>query len=170
MKKLLLLVAFLFSSPAIADPTIFDMEPGKTTESELSNMYNATPTGINKYSDGSMYAIPTSAINFEGLRNVTAIFDTDNTLVAVLTEFHKNKFNYLYETLNKKYQRISQTIPHVGNKKAEYRDGGTIITLDAPHMSFQMSMSYARAGFIDKFKQKNAAEKRQKQQSEASKL
>lgn len=146
------------------------MKLGKTTESELSDMYNVTHTGINRYSDGSMYAIPTSAINFEGLKNVTAIFDTDSTLVAVLTEFHKNKFNYLYETLNKKYQRISQTIPHVGNKKAEHRDGGTIITLDAPHMSFQMSMSYARADFIEKFKQQSAAEKRQKQKNEASKL
>lgn len=170
MKKAIVLGVSLFSSLAFADPTIFNMELGKTTETQLKSIYNVQYTGANKYSNGNMYSVPTSAINFDGLKEVTTIFDTNGVLVAVLTTLPKSKFDYLNQTLGGKYKRVSQNIPFVGDKSAKYRDGGTEITLEAPHMSFEMSMNYIRDDLLRAFNKQSEAEKRQKQQSEASQL
>lgn len=170
MKKGITLAVSLFSSVAFADPTIFNMELGKTTESQLKSMYNAHHAGTNKYSNGNMYSLPTSAINFEGLQKVTAIFDTKGVLVAVLTTFPNSKFDYLNKALGDKYKRTSQNIPFVGNKSASYRDGGTEITLESPHMSFEMTMNYIRDDLMRSFNQQSQTEKRQKQKSEAAQL
>ena len=170
MKKGIALAIALFSSAASADPTIFNLELGKTTEAQLKSMYSAQHTGVNKYSDGNMYSVPTSAINFDGLQTVTTIFDKGGVLIAVLTTFPKSKFDYLNQALGGKYKQVSQNIPFVGNKSATYRDGGTEITLEAPHMSFEMTMNYIRDDLMRAFNQQSEAEKRQKQQSEASQL
>ena len=170
MKKGIVLAISLFSSVAFADPTIFNMELGKTTESQLKSLYNIQHTGTNKYSNGNMYSVPTSAINFDGLQEVTTIFDTKGVLVAVLTTLPKSKFDYLNQMLGGKYKRVSQNIPFVGNKSATYRDGATEITLEAPHMSFEMSMNYIRDDLRRAFNQQSEAEKQQKQKNEASQL
>lgn len=68
MKKGIALAISLFSSVAFADPTIFNMELGKTTETQVKSLYNVKHTGTNKYSNGNMYSVPTSAINFDGFK------------------------------------------------------------------------------------------------------
>lgn len=166
----IVLAVSFFSSVALADPTIFKMELGKTTERQLKSLYSVQHTGINKYSNGNMYSIPASAINFDGLQNVTTIFDTKGVLVAVLTTLPKSKFDYLNQTLSGKYKRTSQNIPFVGDKSSTYRDGETEITLNAPHMSFTMSMNYIRDDLKRTFNQQSEAEKRQKHKNEASQL
>lgn len=170
MKKRVALAIWLFSPVAFADPTIFNMELGKTTESQLKSMYDVQHTGTNKYSNGNMYSVPPSVINFDGLQKVTTIFDSKGVLVAVLTTLPKSKFDQLNKALDGKYKRINQDIPFVGNKSATYRNGGTEIFLDAPHMSFEMSMEYIRDDFMRTFKQQSEVERRQKQQNEESQL
>ena len=170
MKKGIALAISLFSSAVIADPTIFNMELGRTTESQLRSMYKVKHAGINKYSGGNMYSVPASAIKFDGLQEVTAIFDAKGVLIGVLTTLPKSKFDYLNQALSGKYKRVSQSIPFVGNKSVKYRDGGTEITLDAPHMSFEMSMNYIRDDLMQAFRKQSDEEGRQKQQSESSQL
>lgn len=170
MKKGIALSLSLLSSLAVADPTIFDMELGKTTESQLKSMYSVQHTGLNKFSRGNMYSVPASNIEFEGLQEVTTIFDRNQVLVAVLTNFPKSKFDYLNQVIGSKYKLVSQKIPFVGNKSATYRDGSTEITLEAPHMSFTMSMNYINDDLMRSFNQQSEAEQKQKQANEASKL
>lgn len=170
MKKGIALALAMLSSSVFADPTIFGMELGKMTEKDLKAMYNVNHTGTNKYSNGNMYSVPVSSINFEGLKEVTTIFSTDGKLVAVLTSLPKSKFDYLNKTLGGKYKLVSQKIPFVGDKKASYRDGATEITLDAPHMGFVMSMNYIRDDLMQAFDRQSQAEAQKKQQNEASQL
>lgn len=170
MKKGIALALAMLSSSIFADPAIFGMELGKMTEKDLKAMYNVNHTGINKYSNGNMYSVPVSSINFEGLKEVTTIFSTDGKLVAVLTSLPKSKFDYLNKTLGGKYKLVSQKIPFVGDKKASYRDGATEITLDAPHMGFVMSMNYIRDDLMQAFNRQSQAEAQKKQQNEASQL
>lgn len=160
----------LVSSSAFADPSIFGMEIGKMTESELQSTYNVSYAGINKYSNGNMYSIPAGSISFEGVKEVTTIFSEDGKLLAVLTTLPKNKFDYLKGILDGKYRLMSQQIPFVGNKKVTYRDGATEISLAAPHMSFDMSMNYIHDDLMQAFNRQSRAEARQKQQNEASQL
>lgn len=166
----LALALAMISSSVFADPAIFGMELGKMTEKDLKAMYTVNHTGTNKYSNGNMYSVPTSSINFEGLNEVTTIFSTDGKLVAALTSLPKSKFDYLNKVLGGKYKLVSQKIPFVGNKKATYRDGSTEITLDAPHMGFVMSMNYITDDLMRAFNHQSQAERRQKQKNEASQL
>lgn len=170
MKKGIALAIALLSSSAFADPTIFGMELGAMTEKDLKAKYNVSHTGTNKYSSGNMYSIPVSSIDFQGLKEVTTIFSSDGKLVAVLTTLPKNKFDYLNQALSGKYKLVNQKVPFVGNKAATYRDGATEITLEAPHMSFDISMNYINDELMRAFKQQSEAEARQKQQNEASQL
>ncbi|TKD46455.1 hypothetical protein [Azotobacter chroococcum] len=170
MKKEIAISLSLLSSVAFADPTIFGMELGVTTEQQLKSAYNVNHIGTNKYSNGNMYSVPVSAINFDGLQEVTTVFDTEGKLLAVLTTLPKSKFDYLHKTLGGKYKLVNQNIPFVGNKSAKYRDGTTEITLDAPHLSFQMSMNYIRDDLMKKFNQQSQAENQKKQANEASQL
>ena len=170
MKKGIVLTLSLLSSTVFADPTVFGMELGKTTEEQFKTMYSATHTGTNKYSNGNMYSVPVGSINFEGLQNVTAIFGTNGKLLAVLTTLSKSKFEYLHGTLGKKYTLLNQNIPFVGDKSASYKNGLTKITLDAPHMSFEMSMNYIRDDLMKKFNQESEEEKQKKRSNEASQL
>ncbi len=170
MKKGIALAISLISASAFADPTIFFFFLGKMTENQLKAKYNISHTGTNKYSSGNMYSVPTSSIDFQGLKEVTTIFSTNGKLVAVLTTLPKSKFDYLNQVLSSKYKLLNQQIPFVGNKSATYRDGATEITLEAPHMSFDMSMNYINDDLMRAYKQQSEAEARQKQKSEASQL
>ena len=77
-------------------------------------------------------------------------------------------FNYLFDNLNrKKYYRISQTIPHVGNKHAKYISGGVIIKLTSMHMRHKVLLSYKTESYsnvkstnilADKLKQRSHEE------------
>lgn len=171
MKKRIVLALAMLSSSVFADPTIFGMELGKMTEKDFKAMYKAKHTGKSKYSNGNMYSVPVSSINFEGLKKVTTIFSIEGRLVAVQASLPKSKFNYLNKILGGKYKLINQQIPFVGNKKATYRDGATEITLDAPHMGGGvMTMNYIRDDLLQEFNLQSQAEARQKQQNEASQL
>ncbi|PSX10483.1 hypothetical protein [Photobacterium angustum] len=164
------LLLLLTSSSVYAAPTIFGMTLGEMSEKELKAKYNVNLTGKNKYSEGNMYSVPVSSINFEGLQEVTAIFSSDGKLLAVLTSFPKDKFDYLKNTLGGKYKLVSKQIPFVGNKKATFRDGVTEISLNAPHLSFTMSMNYINDDLMKAFNSKSQSEAKEKQQNEASQL
>lgn len=170
MRVLVTLIAFVFSTATFANPSVFGMEIGSTTETQLKSRYNVERTGVNKYTDGNMYSVPPSAIEFEGLQEVTVIFSDSGVLMGVLSTFPKSRFDYLKGVLDKKYERVSQEIPFVGNKAAAYRQDSTEIKLDAPHMSFTMSMHYLHDDLIRAFEQVSASERRQREQSEASQL
>lgn len=170
MKKVLLTALLLSSSTAFADPTVFGLTIAETTVAQLKQTYRVSYSGENKYSHGDMYSINQGQIQFEGIGEVTAIFNNNGVLQAVLSNFNKSKFDYLNSVLSKKYQRVSQNVPFVGNKSATYKDGNTEISLDAPHMSFTMSMNYMTTEFLDAYHQQVQQEKNQQQQQESSML
>ena len=55
MKKLFSIILLSLSSIAFADPIVFKMELGKTTESEVKEMYRLIDDGVNYYSNGNQY-------------------------------------------------------------------------------------------------------------------
>ncbi|ENF8750567.1 hypothetical protein ABRI18_004219 [Vibrio fluvialis] len=169
MKKIIFALLFICQS-VLANPTVFGLTIGETTVEQLKSKYNVSHQGINKYSQGDMYQIPQNQIQFDGISNVTAIFSKSDKLVAVLTELPKNKFDYLNEALAKKYQLVNKKIPFVGNKSATYKDGETEISLEAPHMSFQLSMNYIHSDLLQAFNTQSEQEKKKKQQQESSML
>ena len=101
MKKLLLTLLFSVSLPSLADPTVFKMELGKTTEQEAKEMYNLEPDGVNKYSNGNQYYIDPTQLDLEDLKSTFIIFDEKGVLVYVSSEFN--------------------SIPSIENSKSRYK-------------------------------------------------
>lgn len=171
MKKLLFTLLFLLNcSIAFANPSVFGLTIGGATIEQMKEKYAVKHTGENAYSHGSMYSIDASQIPLEGLEEVLAIFDTENKLVAVVSTVNKKRYDYLKDALGKKYTYVNGQNPFVGDKSARFKDGDTIIILDAPHMSFKMSMIYTLNSFYNKFMNDSAEQKEQKAQAEDSML
>lgn len=171
MRNLLALLAILlFSHSVLANPTVFGMTIHSTTVDELKKLYRVEHSGMNKYSNGDMYTIAPTQIDFDGLQEVTTIFSKSGVLLAVLTNFPKDKFDYLNASIADRYKRIAQNIPFVGNKTATYINGETEIELNAPHLSFTMSLNYIHKDLLNAFQQQSEAEKKAKEQREGSML
>lgn len=165
------LMASLLAATLIhADPAPFGMQIGKATVADVKAKYSINQAGMNKYSNGAMYELDPSELSMEGLHSSTIVFGSDGKLQAVLSTFSKDKFDYLFGTLKKKYKLVNSSIPFVGNKYAKFIDGNTEITLNAPHMSFEMDMNYVDKNLMKKFKQQTANEQQQKKNKEASQL
>lgn len=173
MKNILVILALFtafISLQANADPVAFGLALNKTTESEFLDMYSSRNSGVNKYSQGNMYDVSRSEVEFADLQSLQVIFDDKEILQAVIAVFPKHKFEYLNKNISKKYKLISKNIPFVGDTDARYRSGKTDIILDAPHMSFKMTLTYATRSFLDKVKKINRNEKTQQQNQESSLL
>ncbi|MEN2827944.1 hypothetical protein LGIHADK_01416 [Mannheimia haemolytica] len=110
------------------------MELGKTTETDVKEMYNLEPEGVNKYSKGNQYFIDPTQLDLEDLKSTLIIFDEKGVLVFVGSEFNsissiedsKNrykKFDYLYKILASKYKLVKKERPFVGDQYAKFKDG-----------------------------------------------
>lgn len=170
MKLLLTLIATLFSFYSFAGPTVFNLELGSTDVTQFKSKYRHSYIGLNKYSQGEMYEVSPSQIDFKGLKEVTVIFDTKQVLVAVLTTFNKGKFDYLDKALSNKYQVKSRVVPFVGNKLVEYQHENSVISLEAPHMSFELSLNYLTSDFMGKFKSSKNQEDKVRRNKEINQL
>ncbi|SMB35758.1 conserved hypothetical protein [Serratia proteamaculans] len=111
-----------------------------------------------------------SQINFDGLQKVTLVFDRAGVLELVLAQFPKNKFDSINSTLKGKYKFVNGEIPHVGNKWVKYKDGNSYITLDAPHMSFDMDLEYITDDFLKSIKKQRSEENNKKSINEKNQL
>ena len=169
LKKILLL-SFILLNKAIAAPAPFGLEIGKTTLSEAQKKYPLQKSGSNKWTQGPMFKINPSNIQFDGLKSIELIFSKENKLLAVLTSLHKGKFYALQQQLQKKYKLISQSTPSVGNKNAKFVEENVEIFLEAPHMSFDMSMNYIDKEFYSVYETAAAQEKQKQHEKEAAQL
>lgn len=153
-----------------ADPAPFGMALGKMSVMEFTKQFKSEYKGVNKYSNGDMFDVPAESLNFDGLQSVTAIFDDHEKLVAVLTEFPKSRFSTLNSMMKSKYHLVRQNIPFVGDTSAVYRDGKTDITLDAPHMSFTMTVNYVNEHFQKAYDRIQTQEQQAKKKRESNQL
>ncbi len=172
MRKLIFIVIFLSLSLNLsADPAPFGLEIGKASLTDIKKKYSIQHTGKNKYTGGDMYSLNPDELGIEGLRSVTAILNKGNKLAAILTTFPKKKFKFLFNTMKqKKYKLTKKNTPFVGDTSAEFKHGRTIIILDAPHLSFQMDLSYIDYNTYKAFKNAQRKETQQKKRAEQSKL
>jgi hypothetical protein len=177
MKKFVLPLLTALSLPVFADPTVFKMELGKTTEQEVKEMYTLTQDGTNRYSDGNQYYIDRKEIDFEGLKSTLVIFDKQGVLVGVLSTLHESNpmnhetFSHIYGVLNNKYKLVRKERPFVGDQFAKFKDGKSEITLNAPHLgNFEVNLDYVRSELIDNYKKRSVKEKEDKAKNDASAL
>jgi len=126
--------------------------------------------GINRYTNGRTLKSGAAGLGLDGLNSVTAIHDASDTLRAVTMEMQKSRFNEIFKHLSAKYKLKKKDIPYVGNSYAEFEAGNVIISIDAPHMSFEMTVMYIDKAVLKAFKDQSAAERAQEKKREANKF
>jgi hypothetical protein len=72
--------------------------------------------------------------------------------------------------LRKKYKVVSQQIPFVGDAHARLTQGTSVILLDAPHLSFEMTLNYLSTGLLTAFEARSAHEKARHEEEQADRL
>lgn len=172
MKKFLVL-ALVFKGLFAAGP--FGLEIGKSKIDDVKNAINC------KYSESSIisgvypnngYYLSYEQCNLmDGLKSVDFAFDDDGVLVfAELIFDGKDYYNTLKSSLNQKY-KISKTVePFVGNKLSEYSLNKEKITLNSPHMSFDVFLTYEQNEFMNKVKKAKNNQKAKEQEERTNLL
>ncbi len=79
-------------------------------------------------------------------------------------------FKKTLATLSGKYKLVEKRAPFVGDSYAKFRQGDSIVGLDAPHLSFNMSLRYLTNELQASFNRQAEAEKPEKQRKRASQL
>jgi len=125
--------------------------------------------GVNRYSGGKMLAGDGSGLAVDGLKELTFIFDREGMLQAVLLTLDKN-FRPTYEMLRRKYKLVSQRIPFVGDSFARFSQGQSVILLEAPHLSFEMTLSYVSQTFLSAYQERSSADKARREKEQSDRL
>lgn len=155
---------------SFAEPDPFGIEINRSTYEDVRQKYSGRDAGINKYSQGRMYDINCSQIDIDGLKSIRVIFHKNDKLLAVITKFDKDKYQSLMDSLSKKYKLISKQDAFVGNKYAKFKTDNTIIDLDSPHMSFELSLSYVHNDFEKLYLDTIQQEKEEAQRNQTNAL
>lgn len=155
---------------AFAEPTPFGMEINSSTYEEVKQKYLGRDAGVNRYSQGKMYDIDCSQMDVDGIKSVRAIFHKNDKLLALITKFNKSQYNSLMDSLITKYKLISKEDAFVGNKSAKFKSDNTIINLEAPHMSFDLALSYIHDDFEKMYLNMVKLEEEQKRKGQTNAL
>lgn len=154
----LILVILFFSIVSHANPKPLGLELNKSTLEEVKEKYKITGKEVNKW-NGTNYYIDTKTIDFKNVSEALIICNDNDIVQAVILVMSKNNFNELLGMLSEKYKLKEKEIPFVGNKKAVFIDGDCIISLDSPHLNFDMELSYITNEFHKKYLDKLQKEK-----------
>lgn len=149
---------------AVGKATLKEVKAGVPGGAKLSN------DGTNRYSQGPMFKAQGRAFDIEGLQDVLFVFDEREALVAVKMTMTTGGFGRVYQNLAGKYRLVSKDIPFVGDKSARFQQGDIVIELEAPHMSFDMTVTYITAGLEKQVKLGSRQESAQKQKRESGKF
>jgi uncharacterized protein with FMN-binding domain len=141
---------------------------GRTTwpEAILSRLTdNQVPfeAGVNKYSNGKMLRFSGSQLKDGWAQELLLIFDEHELLTGMLAtgkkggsgsglESYRGQFDRYRKAFAQQYQLVSQTVPYVGDSKASFRSGACAITIEAPHQSFDMTISWRTPEFDRQFR------------------
>jgi hypothetical protein len=130
----------------------FGLEIGKATIADVKKLVpKHGDAGINNYSHGPQWETNGGEFDVEGLKHVTYIFDSSNVLVGVVLNFPKDPVGMM-KTLTGKYKLISSRIDtFMNNGSARYEKGDSYIDINAPHMSFDMEVTYATKTLMNAF-------------------
>lgn len=167
MKRIISSLLFLAATTVFAEPAPFGLEIGKATVADAEKMYRIEKIRTNEDNFSGVisgYKVAVNQVNFDGLKELKIGFNKIGVLKLVYAKLPKSQFKSLHESLSKKYKVVSQEIPFVGNSAVQYVNGSTVVLLDAPHLSFDMSMIYIPKDMlsvaIEHKEEKDAAKKK----------
>jgi len=176
MKYLRILFWLLVSWPiaTYADVSPFGFVIGQATLEEVQQTLGSKTTlsnrGTNKWTGGPMLRAQGDGLGIEGLQEVLFIFDQNNVLMGVILMLPKNRYAEIKQYLSGKYTLMSEQAPFVGNQSAKFKEGEVLVEAIAPHMSFQMEVTYIHSSLLSAFNRGSEMEEQQKIEREEAQL
>lgn len=82
----------------------------------------------------------------------------------------KDSFAKTLSALSGKYKLLEKQVPFVGNASAKLQQGESVIEMNAPHMSFAMSVHYLTKSLKQAFTQQASRERTAQEKSQADKF
>lgn len=159
------------SPPSNAAP--FGLELGYATlagvKSAIGSKTDLREDGTNEYSDGPMLSSDGAGLGIDGLSKVVFIFDRSGVLVGVLMTLPHNGMDHdaqrTVAMLSHKYRVSDDRIDSfMDDGSARLTKGSSVVLVNAPHMSFSMTVNYLTKPFYSTFLRES--EKRQATHSE----
>lgn len=166
-------VLLLSCTAAASDEGIgpFDLSLITSRPHDLSERFpSAQQVGRNTWSGGPMYRVEGRKLPLEGAKSAVFIFDRNERLDAVLIMLRKSRFAIIKDLLDTRYRQTSAVEPFVGDKSVRWEADEIVITLEAPHMSFDMELGYHTRDFLRRFEQGAEARRQEHRQAERSQL
>jgi len=164
----------LFWACAQAGIKVLDVELGVSTVEQVSkiasNAGKVQNAGTNSWTQGQVLLVQQGNYGIEGLQSVHYIFDASGKLACVLMTMGKNRFGEIFDLLAGKYKLVKQVRPFVGDQSAQFTAPDAIIDVSAPHMGFQMEVSYMTPAFVKAWQDGVRNQNQQKRSEEKAKL
>lgn len=152
IKKIILLaISIAFTTNVFANPAPLGIELNKATLNDVKSKYtviSSIPNATNGYYNNKLQ---TQNIDIKTLTHANVISNKDEVVEGLVLTLSNSQFDEVYNSLASKYQLIEKNIPFVGDKFAEFQDGDCVIQLNAPHMSFTMTLGYATKQFVEQY-------------------
>jgi hypothetical protein len=144
------------------------LELGVTTRQEVEALFGEQLgleyQGISLYTEGPILKGSGAQLPFEGAKSSLFVFDADNRLAFLSITMNKSQrtFESMEKGLKSKYKLLRRVAPFVGNRFARFQSGAVFIELDAPHLSFDMFLSYQTLAFEKAYLAEQARQKKMK--------
>ncbi len=159
---------------AEAGTKVLGVEIGVTTpgllHKTLDGKVRLAERGVNKWSGGDMLRSGGENLGIDGLQQVDYIFDAKGVLCGVLMSMAKERFDDVYQAVSLKYTLQREERPFVGNQYARFATADGIVELDAPHLSFELSVRYLRRDLAEEYQRRSRAEETERRKSQAAKF
>ena len=172
LMSIIALMCITLSNVALANNAApLGLELGVATYAQVKQQVGGktslSDAGTNKYSGGKMLQGHGDGFGIEGLSEITFIFDQSEKLAAVLMTMPKDSFQPTLSALTKKYKLVAKEVPFVGNASAKLQQGDSVIELNAPHLSFEMSVQYLTKSLKQSYAQQSSNERSNKEKKQA---
>ncbi|MEI8295084.1 MAG: hypothetical protein WCG04_00995 [Alphaproteobacteria bacterium] len=158
LKPILFLLLIALSNYSLGNVAPFGLELNKATMKDLESKYDILKKSKKK-DNVTFAAISPRLLALKDLKEASFVFDGRDVLQAVILKMGKYKFNEMYDILSEKYQLTRKDIPFIGDKVAYFSQDDSKIILEAPHMSFDLEVTYVTNAFL---KESNDKQKDQK--------
>ncbi|GAB1394618.1 hypothetical protein MASR1M60_27820 [Rhodocyclaceae bacterium] len=171
------LVAVAHHAMAAPNAAPLGVEIGVATleqvKKDIGGRTRLSDAGTNVYSEGPMFKGDGTGLEIDGLSEILFIFDKANKLAGVVMTLPKGgmgseNVRKVMGMLGEKYKTVQKNIPHVGNAYGKFKQGASVVEVDAPHMSFTMEVRYLSDAFLASFNQRSQQERTEKQQKQKS--
>lgn len=175
MKKFLAALVVLFWTPfAAAAPANVDplgLELGVATLAQVQGALKGnrlTEIGTSAIAGGRLLQANNPSVGPEGLRAALFIFDREDRLVGVQMtlpkDFGGKNLAAIANQLSRKYTQKSRNLPLVGDASARYTRGNSVVIVEAPHLSFEFTVTY----MTDDFQRNMTAHQHAREQQKAT--